>query len=109
MEQGNFTYILECSDGSFYTGWTNNLERRVKAHNAGKGAKYTKSRKPVKLVYFETFLTKQEAFAGRKMEADSSEEAIKIQKQTAQTGTTVCVSEQSVFLCQSRSNIFKRK
>ena len=45
----------------FYTGWTNNLERRVKAHNAGKGAKYTKSRKPVKLVYFETFLTKQEA------------------------------------------------
>ena len=36
MEQGNFTYILECSDGSFYTGWTNNLERRVKAHNAGK-------------------------------------------------------------------------
>ena len=60
MEQGNFTYILECSDGSFYTGWTNNLERRVKAHNAGKGAKYTKSRKPVKLVYFETFLTKQE-------------------------------------------------
>ena len=94
MEQGNFTYILECSDGSFYTGWTNNLERRVKAHNAGKGAKYTKSRKPVKLVYFETFLTKQ---------------AIKIQKQTAQTGTTVCVSEQSVFLCQSRSNIFKRK
>ena len=56
MEQGNFTYILECSDGSFYTGWTNNL-----AHNAGKGAKYTKSRKPVKLVYFETFLTKQEA------------------------------------------------
>ena len=40
MEQGNFTYILECSDGSFYTGWTNNLERRVKAHNAGKGAKY---------------------------------------------------------------------
>ena len=61
MEQGNFTYILECSDGSFYTGWTNNLERRVKAHNAGKGAKYTKSRKPVKLVYFEPFLTKQEA------------------------------------------------
>lgn len=61
MEQGNFTYILECSDGSFYTGWTNNLERRVKAHNAGKGAKYTKSRRPVKLVYFESFSTKQEA------------------------------------------------
>ena len=61
MEQGNFTYILECSDGSFYTGWTNNLERRVKAHNAGKGATYTKSRRPVELVYFEAFSTKQEA------------------------------------------------
>ena len=61
MEQGNFTYILKCSDGSLYTGWTNDLERRVKAHNAGKGAKYTKSRRPVELVYFESFSTKQEA------------------------------------------------
>lgn len=61
MEQGNFTYILKCSDGSLYTGWTNDLERRVKAHNAGKGAKYTKSRRPVELVYFEAFSTKQEA------------------------------------------------
>ena len=61
MEQGTFTYILESSDGSFYTGWTNNLERRVKTHNTGKGAKYTKSRRPVKLVYFESFSTKQEA------------------------------------------------
>lgn len=61
MEQGNFIYILKCNDGSLYTGWTNNLERRVKAHNAGKGAKYTKSRRPVELVYFESFSTKQEA------------------------------------------------
>ena len=61
MEQGNFTYILECSDGTLYTGWTTDLDRRVKAHNAGKGAKYTKSRRPVKLVYFESFSTKQEA------------------------------------------------
>ena len=61
MEQGNFTYILKCSDESLYTGWTNDLERRVKAHNAGKGAKYTKSRRPVELVYFEAFSTKQEA------------------------------------------------
>ena len=61
MQQENFTYILECSDGSLYTGWTNDLERRLKAHNTGKGAKYTKSRRPVKLVYFESFSTKQEA------------------------------------------------
>ena len=39
----NYTYIVECGDGSLYTGWTNNLEKRIQAHNAGKGAKYTKS------------------------------------------------------------------
>jgi len=57
----NYTYIVECGDGSLYTGWTNNLEKRIQAHNAGKGAKYTKSRLPVKLVYSETFATKEEA------------------------------------------------
>ena len=49
----SFTYILECADGTLYTGWTNNLEKRLKAHNEGKGSKYTRSRRPVKLVYFE--------------------------------------------------------
>lgn len=57
----NYTYILRCSDGSLYTGWTNNLEGRIKMHNSGKGAKYTRSRGPVELVYFEEFLTKNEA------------------------------------------------
>lgn len=57
----NYTYILKCSDGSLYTGWTNNLERRVDCHNAGKGAKYTKSRLPVELAYWEFFETKEEA------------------------------------------------
>ena len=52
---------MECSDGTLYTGWTNNLEHRVEAHNVGKGAKYTKSRRPVKLVYFETYSSKEEA------------------------------------------------
>ena len=61
QEEKNYMYLLRCADGSLYCGWTNHLEARVEAHNAGKGAKYTKSRKPVKLVYFETFLTKQEA------------------------------------------------
>ena len=46
----NYTYILECSDGSFYTGWTNNLEKRINCHNKGKGAKYTRGRLPLKLV-----------------------------------------------------------
>lgn len=49
----DFTYILRCGDGSLYTGWTNDLNRRVKAHAAGKGGKYTRSRLPVELVWFE--------------------------------------------------------
>lgn len=57
----NYTYIVKCSDGSLYTGWTNDVEKRVKAHNNGKGAKYTKSRAPVKLVHVEEFDTKEEA------------------------------------------------
>ena len=57
----NYTYILRCRDGSLYTGWTNNLEKRLNCHNAGKGAKYTKARLPVELAYFETFQTKKEA------------------------------------------------
>ena len=57
----NYTYIVVCSDGSLYTGWTNDIEKRIKAHNAGLGAKYTKSRRPVTLVYQETFETKEEA------------------------------------------------
>ena len=57
----NYTFILKCKDGSLYTGWTNNLEKRVKDHNDGKGAKYTKSRRPVTLVYHEEFETKEEA------------------------------------------------
>ena len=59
--QGNYTYIVKCSDETLYTGWTNNLKKRLEAHNSGKGAKYTKNRRPVELVYFEEYDTKQEA------------------------------------------------
>ena len=55
------TYILRCSDGSFYTGWTNDLAHRIAAHNAGEGAKYTRSRRPVTLIYFEEFESKEDA------------------------------------------------
>lgn len=48
-----FTYILECADGTLYTGWTTDLERRVLEHNAGRGARYTRGRRPVRLVYWE--------------------------------------------------------
>ena len=60
MEE-NYTYIVRCADGSLYCGWTNHLDERIRAHNAGNGAKYTKSRRPVTLVYYEVFSTKQEA------------------------------------------------
>lgn len=57
----NYTYIVQCSDGTYYTGWTNNLQNRVATHNSGKGAKYTRARLPVQLVYYEEYATKSEA------------------------------------------------
>ena len=57
----NYVYILRCNDDSLYTGWTINLEKRIKAHSDGKGAKYTRARVPVELVYFEEFEDKIEA------------------------------------------------
>ncbi|NLY78552.1 MAG: GIY-YIG nuclease family protein [Lysinibacillus sp.] len=60
-KDNHYFYVLECSDASLYAGYTNDLERRVAQHNAGKGAKYTRSRGPVKCIYYETFKTKQEA------------------------------------------------
>ena len=57
----NYTYMVKCSDGTLYTGWTTDLEHRVKAHNDGEGAKYTRSRRPVELVYYEEYAIKAEA------------------------------------------------
>ena len=59
----NYTYILKCADGSLYCGWTNNLEKRLSAHNAGTASKYTRTRRPVELAYFEQFETKKEAMS----------------------------------------------
>lgn len=56
-----FTYLVRCSDDTLYTGYTNDLEERIKRHNMGKAAKYTRARRPVELVYYETFPTKREA------------------------------------------------
>lgn len=57
----HYVYIVECSDGSYYTGYTNNIKKRLAAHNTGKGAKYTKSRRPVRLIYQEAFEHKTDA------------------------------------------------
>ncbi len=57
----HYIYIVECSDGSLYTGYTTDLERRMKAHNSNKGAKYTRGRTPVSLLYYEEYDNKGEA------------------------------------------------
>ena len=57
----HYTYMLKCKDNTYYTGYTNNLEKRIQAHNEGKGAKYTKGRGPVELVYYEEYADKQTA------------------------------------------------
>ncbi|MGE7916178.1 GIY-YIG nuclease family protein [Lysinibacillus xylanilyticus] len=63
MEKNNshYFYVLECADQSLYAGYTNNVDRRVAVHNAGKGAKYTRARGPVQCIYVEEFDTKPEA------------------------------------------------
>ena len=57
----NYAYLVRCIDNSLYAGWTNDIEKRLKSHNDGTGAKYTKSRRPVTLAYLETFDTRSEA------------------------------------------------
>lgn len=59
----NYVYILRCGDGSLYTGWTNDLQHRVETHAAGRGAKYTRARLPVELVYSEECETKELAMS----------------------------------------------
>lgn len=61
-----FTYILECADGTFYTGWTVDVAVRLKAHNAGTASRYTRSRRPVRLIYYESYTERTQA---RKREA----------------------------------------
>ncbi|MHA1146445.1 MAG: GIY-YIG nuclease family protein [Candidatus Helarchaeota archaeon] len=61
MSKTFYVYIVKCKDRSFYTGYTNNLERRIQQHNDGVGGRYTRSRRPVELLYFETFSTQKEA------------------------------------------------
>jgi putative endonuclease len=59
----NYVYLLRCGDGTLYCGWTTDLDARLKAHNSGKGAKYTRSRLPVELVYYEEYESKHEAMS----------------------------------------------
>lgn len=59
----NYVYIVRCADGTLYTGWTSDLKKRIAAHNRGLGAKYTRGRAPVRLVYCEKFALREEAMS----------------------------------------------
>ena len=75
----NYTYIVRCKDGSLYTGWTNDIEKRIKAHNEGKGAKYTRAHKPVKVAWQMEFDTKSEALKAEcKIKNMTHEQKIKL-------------------------------
>ena len=80
----HYTYMLKCKDGTYYTGYTNDLEKRVNAHNEGKGAKYTKGRGPVELIYFEEYEEKSIAMRReweiKKLTRSQKEELHKINK-----------------------------
>ncbi len=80
-EDNHFLYILECGDGTYYTGYTNDLTKRLQKHEEGKGAKYTRGRGPLKLVFQKAFSTKQEAmrmeFAVKKLNRAEKERMIK--------------------------------
>lgn len=77
----NYVYILKCGDNTLYTGWTNDLEARILAHNEGRGAKYTRGRGPCNLVYYETFKSKSDAlkreYAIKKLSRDKKIDLIK--------------------------------
>lgn len=91
QKETNYTYVLRCGDGSLYAGWTNDLEKRLAAHQNGKGAKYTKSHGPVELVYSETFATKEEAMRREweiKHMTKAEKEAL-VSKQDRQTGVDI--------------------
>ncbi len=78
----NYVYIIKCADNTYYTGWTTNIEKRIKDHNNGNGAKYTKSRRPVTLMYLETLETKSLAlkreYAIKQLTRKQKEELIKL-------------------------------
>ncbi|MGN0336691.1 MAG: GIY-YIG nuclease family protein [Lachnospiraceae bacterium] len=87
----NYAYLVRCSDNSLYAGWTNDIEKRLKSHNDGTGAKYTKSRRPVMLAYLEEFETKSEAMkreaALKKMTHKQKEELVADWGDQGLTGT----------------------
>jgi putative endonuclease len=80
MEKKHYVYILKCADGTLYTGWTTDMEKRIRTHNDGKGAKYTRSRRPVKLEYYEEYddktIAQRREYAIKQMSRNEKEKLI---------------------------------
>lgn len=91
LEKGCYVYILRCSDDTLYTGWTNDLQGRLAAHNAGKGAKYTRTRRPVQLVYHEQLEDKSRA-----MRRESAIKHMRRSQKLLLVGQQECNAENSV-------------
>ncbi len=81
-----YCYIVECADGTFYTGWTTDVERRIGEHNAGRGAFYTKWRRPVELVYVEELADRSAAMSREYEIKQLSHEQKEILSEAYQTG-----------------------
>ena len=88
----NYVYMLRCADNSLYCGWTTDLEARILQHNAGKGAKYTRSRLPVKLVYFEMYEDRHEALS-REWHLKHLKRAEKLKLSASREGKTIPADE----------------
>ena len=77
----NYVYLLRCADGTYYCGWTTDIEARVKKHNSGQGAKYTRSRLPVELVYIEEYEDRHRALSRewhlKRMKREEKEKLVK--------------------------------
>jgi len=80
-EKGEYVYLVKCQDGTLYTGYTTNLKRRIKEHNTGQGARYTRGRAPVKLVYYQDHQGRSQAlkeeYRIKQLSRSSKEELIK--------------------------------
>lgn len=87
----SYVYIARCADGTLYTGWTNDMEKRIAAHNSGLGAKYTRGRAPVEVIYYEEFALRKEAMS-REMEIKklSREKKLKLANADAQKQYEYC-------------------
>ena len=89
MNKKHYVYILKCSDGTYYTGYTTDPKRRTQVHNSGKGAKYTRARIPVELIYTEEFDDKNEAmrreYAIKQLSRAEKEKLIKWKSQNSET------------------------